>query len=757
MNLLDGLNSGQRTAVETTEGPLLVLAGAGTGKTRVITYRIAYLIQKGIPPENILGVTFTNKAADNMKERVRELLIRAGLGVADPWISTFHSFCARLLRKEAARLGLSRSFAIYDEDDQTAAVKLALDRLGAAEKGASVRPYLWAISHAKNHGITAREMAEKAAASSDPNAKLIARVYEAYEDVLRQTGSLDFDDLLLRAGQVLRESEEARATWTARFRYLLVDEFQDTNRPQYEVMRLLLGPERNVCVVGDEDQAIYSWRGADINILLRFTDNFPDAKVVRLEENYRSRQFILDAAAGVVKHNTQRLGKQLTATRGEGTLPRYYEARDARAEAEYVGGEIQRLQQEDSAQHIAVLYRANFQARAFEDAMQQFGLHYKVVGGFSFYQRAEVKDLLSYARLAMHTDDDVALLRVLNTPPRGIGAKTADTLKSLAKDRGVSLWTALEAVLAGSQSGLAPLRGFRELIEDFQKEVEVLDPAEFLDHVLDRTGYLDMLEQRDTAEDAGRAENLRELVNAVAEGAAQGETLTDFMDRAALVSAADSIDERAPVTLLTLHSAKGLEFDHVFLAGLEEGVFPHSRSMGSDDELEEERRLCYVGMTRARETLTLTRAVYRRIYGNERVEDSLPSRFLKEIPGELIESAPGSLADAGQTRRYEPDPEYSYSAGEFERRVRRITSAASPNTGYRRAAGAPGGGSGASRMPKAGSGGHPLIGVRVKHPTYGVGTIIGVDGDDDDRKLTVSFTDHGTKKLVERYANLVRA
>ncbi|HEV3219254.1 MAG TPA: 3'-5' exonuclease, partial [Candidatus Acidoferrales bacterium] len=343
------------------------------------------------------------------------------------------------------------------------------------------------------------------------------------------------------------------------------------------------------------------------------------------------------------------------------------------------------------------------------------------------------------------------------TPPRGIGAKTADTLKSLAKDRGVSLWTALEAVLAGSQSGLAPLRGFRELIEDFQKEVEVLDPAEFLDHVLDRTGYLDMLEQRDTAEDAGRAENLRELVNAVAEGAAQGETLTDFMDRAALVSAADSIDERAPVTLLTLHSAKGLEFDHVFLAGLEEGVFPHSRSMGSDDELEEERRLCYVGMTRARETLTLTRAVYRRIYGNERVEDSLPSRFLKEIPGELIESAPGSLADAGQTRRYEPDPEYSYSAGEFERRVRRITSAASPNTGYRRAAGAPGGGSGASRMPKAGSGGHPLIGVRVKHPTYGVGTIIGVDGDDDDRKLTVSFTDHGTKKLVERYANLVRA
>jgi DNA helicase-2/ATP-dependent DNA helicase PcrA len=757
MNLLDELNPGQRTAVETTEGPLLVLAGAGTGKTRVITYRIAHLIQKGVPAESILGVTFTNKAADNMKARVRDLLLRAGLGAADPWVSTFHSFCARLLRKEAPRLGLSRSFAIYDEDDQIVAVKLALDRLGAAEKGASVRPFVWQISSAKNRGITPRQMAEQAAAANDPNAKLAGRVYEAYEELLRQTGSLDFDDLLLRAAQVLRESQEARSYWQARFRYVLVDEFQDTNRPQYEVMRLLLGPERNICVVGDEDQAIYSWRGADINILLRFTDNFADAKVVRLEENYRSRQFILDAAAGVVSHNKQRLGKLLTATRGEGPLPRYYEARDARAEAEYVGGEIKRLQREDAALHIAVLYRANFQARAFEDAMQQFGLHYKVVGGFSFYQRAEVKDLLSYARLAMHTDDDVALLRVLNTPPRGIGAKTGDTLKSLAKDRGFSLWTALEAVLAGSQSGLAPLRGFHELIEDFKKEIESLDPADFLNHVLDRTGYLDMLEQRDTADDAGRAENLRELVNAVAEGAAQGETLTDFMDRAALVSSADSFDDRAPVTLLTLHSAKGLEFDHVFLVGLEEGVFPHSRSMGSDDELEEERRLCYVGMTRARETLTLTRAVYRRIYGNERVEDSLPSRFLKEIPGELIETNPGSLADAGQTRRYEPDPEYSYSAGEFERRVRRITTAAGAPARGQRSSSASGSAPGSSRTRKPTGGGHPLIGVRVKHPTYGVGTIIGVEGDEEDRKLTVSFIDHGTKKLVERYANLVRA
>jgi DNA helicase-2/ATP-dependent DNA helicase PcrA len=755
MNLTDDLNPSQLDAVQSTEGPLLVLAGAGTGKTRVIIHRIAYLIQQGVPPENILAVTFTNKAADQMKERVRDLLVRGGLSAAEPWVSTFHSFCARLLRREATRIGLSPDFSIYDENDQLATVKLALNRISTTEKGTSARFFLWQISYAKSHSISPLEMADAASGSGGQNATLPAEVYKTYQEILQQACALDFDDLLLKAAQVLRESEEARRVWQTRFQFLHVDEFQDTNRPQYEVLRLLLGPERNICVVGDEDQAIYSWRGADINILLRFSnEDFPGAKVVRLEENYRSRQRILDSAAAVVSHNVKRLGKLLVATRGKGQRPLFYEARDASAEAEYIAAEINRMTHQDSTLHFAVLYRANFQSLAFENVMLKLGLHYKVVGGFSFYEREEVKDVLSYVRLAMHPHDDVAFLRVLNTPPRGIGAKTVETLRSAAKDRGNSLWAALEAVLAESPASLAPLRSFLELMEELRKDLASLEPAPFLKQVLERTGYVDMLEQRDTPEDAARAENLRELVNAVEEGSAQGETLTDFLDRAALISDSDSFDERAQVTLMTLHAAKGLEFDHVFLAGLEEGVFPHSRSMDSDDEIEEERRLCYVGMTRAKETLTLTRAVYRRIYGNEKVEGSLPSRFLKEIPGELIETASGSLADAGETRRYEPDPEYSYSQGEFERRSRRFQGA---TTGRAPRSSSPSRGSGVSRSRATPGSGHPLIGVRVKHPTYGDGTIIAVDGEDEERRLTVSFQDHGTKKLVERYANLVKA
>ncbi len=753
MNLLDDLNVRQREAVLATQGPILVLAGAGTGKTRVITYRIAHLIQQGVPAEQILGVTFTNKAADQMKERVRSLLVRAGLSASDPWISTFHSFCARLLRREAPRLGLRRDFAIYDEDDQSAAIKISVQKLHMVERGADLRPFQNRISFAKNHGVSAEGMAAQASKTGDDQIRKTARVYQAYEEVLSQAGALDFDDLLLRAAQVLRDFPEARSNWQSRFRCVHVDEFQDTNRPQYELLRLLLGKEQNICAVGDEDQSIYSWRGADINIMLQFAEEFPGAQIIRLEENYRSRQRILDAAAGVVGHNQKRLGKQLTATRGEGSLPKYFEARDAKTEAEFVAGEILRLYRLDAAHHAAILYRANFQSRAMEDALRQFGVRYKIVGGFSFYQRAEIKDVLAYARLALNPDDGVALLRVLNMPARGIGAKTVEPIRAVANERKISIWAAIRAAIENNPAGQAPLRGFSEIIEALQQEVHILGPAEFVDRILEKTGYLEMLEQHETAEDAARVENLRELVNAVAESAEEGQTLIDVLDRTALVADSDTFDERAPVTLMTLHSAKGLEFEHVFLTGLEEGVFPHSRSMNSDDEIEEERRLCYVGMTRAKETLTLTRAVYRRIYGNERVEGSSPSRFLQEIPGELIETAAGSLAGAGETRRYESDPEYSYTADEFERRVKRI-----PASGER-APSAPRmartGGSSRTRTPAGG--GHPLIGVRVRHSTYGNGTIIGVEGDDDDRKLTVSFSDHGTKKLVERYANLVRA
>jgi DNA helicase-2/ATP-dependent DNA helicase PcrA len=563
-----------------------------------------------------------------------------------------------------------------------------------------------------------------------------------YEQILRQAGALDFDDLLLRAVAALREHDDVRAKWNERFHYVLVDEYQDTNAVQYELLRLLTAQRRNLCVVGDEDQSIYSWRGADMGNILRFAEDFPGAQVVRIEENYRSRQNILDAALAVVAHNARRLGKALHATRGQGSRLRYFEARDAAAEAEFVAGEIFQLQRRELEPHIAVLYRTNAQSRAFEEALRRLAIRYRVLGGFSFFQRAEVKDALAYLRLVLNPDDDIALLRVLNMPPRGIGAKTVDTLRATAEANDSSLWMAIEKSLAARPS--AALNGFRDLIAGLIQARDSAMPAELLEHILDRTGYLDLLEQRDTAEDTARAENLREMVNALAEATERGESLEDFLDHAALVSDADGYDERAPVSLMTLHSAKGLEFDHVFLAGMEDGLFPHNRSQGNVEELEEERRLCYVGMTRAKETLTLTRAVYRRIYGHELTEASDPSRFLREIPGELIVTAEGSLAEAGESRRYEPDPEYSFSQDEFRRRARRGSSPSERSFPRRMAA---------SRAPQA-KGGHPLLGKRVRHPTYGLGTIIGVDGEDDERKLTISFTDHGTKKLVERYANL---
>jgi DNA helicase-2/ATP-dependent DNA helicase PcrA len=749
MTLLDDLNPQQREAVLATEGPALVLAGAGTGKTRVITYRIAHLIQQGVPGGSILAVTFTNKAAEQMRERLQDLLNRTGDSAGDPWIATFHAFCARLLRREAPRLGLSRDFAIYDEDDQRAAVKLALGSLSADDsEDADDKPreVLSRISYWKNHGDTPEEAF--ASTADNPRARVSARAYEAYERVLRQSGALDFDDLLLRAADVLRRFDEARTYWRQRFRYLHVDEYQDTNRVQHNLLRLLAGDNPNLCVVGDEDQSIYRWRGADSGIILRFEQDYPGAKIFRIEQNYRSRQAILDAAAAVVAHNTGRIGKQLQATRGQGSNLVFYEARDAHAEAEWVADRLAQLQREDFSTHLAVIYRTNAQSRSFEESFRTRGWRYRLLGGFSFYQRAEVKDALAYVRLAMFPDDDVALLRVLNTPPRGIGKTTIEALQTAARGDGSSLWTAVcRTIDAGTGRALAPLRGFRMLIEDLRAKYAELPPHQFVAAVLELTGYLDMLRQRDTAEEQSRIENLRELVNAVAEGAERGETLSDFLDHASLVSGADSFDERATITLLTLHTAKGLEFDHVFLTGLEEGTFPHSRSLNDNDELEEERRLCYVGMTRARETLTLTRAVYRRTFGSERLQASLPSRFLAEIPGELLDTASGSLADAGETRRYEPDPEYSYSRDEFERRVRRTAPrTASRNQAPRAPSSTP------SRAKRGGS--NPLIGQLVRHPSYGLGTIIQVDGEDEDRKLTVSFASHGTKKLVERFANL---
>jgi DNA helicase-2/ATP-dependent DNA helicase PcrA len=752
LSLLDELNPEQRLAVETTDGPVLILAGAGTGKTRAITFRMASLIANGVPAEAILAVTFTNKAAEEMRNRVSDLLLRAGIPPAQPWLSTFHSLCARLLRREAAAAGLPRDFAIYDDDDQLAAVKLAMTKLQIQDDNLTPRNVLSRISHAKSHGQTADQLRAEA---FDQDGRRTADIFAAYEKLLHDSKALDFDDLLLRLARLLRESTTTREKWQARFQYIHVDEYQDTNRVQYDLMRLLTGPKQNVCVVGDEDQSIYRWRGADVSILLSFSRDFPAARIVKLERNYRSTQNILDAAGAVVANNPERLGKSLSAEKGPGGNLKYFEGRDAQAEAEFVAGELERILNDDSDQTCAVEYRTNSQSRAFEEVFRRRGLRYKLVGGFSFYNRAEVKDALAYVRLAMHPEDDISLLRVLNVPPRGIGKTTVDTLRESARVDGTPLWAAIEKFVSGASAGRAvtPLRAFQELIHKLQDALATKEPADFLHVVLEESGYMGMLKDRNTPEDVARMENLEELTRAVAESMEAGETFTDFLDAAALVSDADQFEGKPGVTLITLHSTKGLEFDHVFLTGMEEGICPHSRAITEEKGIEEERRLVYVGMTRARQSLTLTRSVYRRIFGNEQqLRASLPSRFLAEIPSELVETVRGSLAEIGETRRYEPDPEYSYSPEEFLRRVRGEPKQA--QTSPRRQPTQP-----SFRRPAAKSGGDasPMLGRKVRHPSFGVGTIVGVEGDDEDRRVSVSFPGRGTKKFIERYAQLEQA
>ena len=729
----------------------MILAGAGTGKTRAITYRIANLIAKGVPAESILAVTFTNKAAEEMRNRVTNLLLRAGVPPGQPWVSTFHSLCARVLRREAPAAGLPRDFTIYDDDDQVAAVKLAMAKLRIEADDLTPRNVLSRISYAKNHGQTPEQVRAEAFSR---DGRQTADIYSAYEEVLEDSSALDFDDLLLRSRRMLRESPAVRGKWQARFQYLHVDEYQDTNRVQYELVQLLTGPKQNICVVGDEDQSIYAWRGADVSILLSFSRDFPTARIVKLERNYRSTQTILDAAGAVVANNPERLGKSLKAEKSAGVNLKFFEGRDPQAEAEYVAGELQRLLNADSDQTCAVEYRTNSQSRAFEEVFRRQGLRYKLVGGFSFYHRAEVKDALAYVRLAMHPEDDISLLRVLNLPPRGIGKTTVDALREIARNDGTALWNAIEKTVSGGVTAraVAPLRAFQKLVRTLQEALSTKEPAEFVHVVLEESGYMDMLKDRNTPEDVARMENLEELTRAVAESMEAGETFTDFLDAASLVSDADQYDGKPGVTLITLHSTKGLEFDHVFLTGMEEGICPHSRSINEDKGIEEERRLVYVGMTRARKSLTLTRAVYRRIFGNEQqLRASQPSRFLSEIPSELVETVPGSLAEIGEKRRYEPDPEYSYSPEEFLRRVRREQRPMAPT---RRATGANSFGRAAAKRP---GDANPMLGRRVRHPSYGVGTIVGVEGDDEDRRVSVSFPGRGTKKFIERYAQLEQA
>ncbi len=739
-NLLDQLDPRQREAVTTTEGPVLVLAGAGSGKTRVITYRIAYLIEQGLArPEEILAVTFTNKAAEEMRQRV-ERLLPGGLPTA-PMTSTFHSFCARLLRREAPTLGWKRDFSIYDTDDQQRLVRSILKEFGEDDRAWVARGVLERISRSKTAGRSPDDWQ----LSANPQERRHAPVFARYRQALRTAQALDFDDLLLEAARLLSEHPEARSRWQRRFRYLLVDEYQDTNRVQYELVRRLAprpadDAERpNVCVVGDEDQSIYAWRGADYGNILRFEQDFPGARLILLEQNYRSTQPILDAATAVISHNSSRKGKVLWSERKEGTKVRLYEAQDAEQEAQFVAEKIWHYQRHNPQQRIAVLYRTNAQSRLYEEVLRRLDVAYRVVGGFSFYKRLEIRHLLAYLRVARNTSDEQSLLLILNVPPRGIGAVTAQGLRREASERATPLWEALDV------SPNEKLKKFRALIVSLQEELGRKPLPEVLEFALRETGYECWLAEQNTPEAEGRLENLHELIAAARESAERGETLTEFLDRAALVSDSDDYDAAAPITLMTLHSAKGTEFDLVFLVGMEEGLFPHSRSLDSEAEIEEERRLCYVGLTRAKNDLYLTRALARRSWAGTEAETNEPSRFLEEIPEELLErdtSEKTPAAAAPGEWRYEPVESAGSQARRSGRaswpRRRRSEDDLTPRPPRRR------------RDPD-----YPT-GCEVRHATFGAGTVVAVDGAGTDKKIVVQFTGYGRKTLMERYAGLER-
>ena len=959
--LLDNMNPQQREAILAVDGPVLLLAGAGSGKTRVITHRIAYLIEeRGVAPDAILAVTFTNKAASEMAERVEKILGHTSL--ARPQLSTFHSFCVRVLRRdiEAMRTnntGLTRTFAIYDEADQQAVMKAALKRLAMDDKQLKPRVALGRISWAKNHMIDPQEYF---LASKNPMEERIAHLYEIYRKELLKANALDFDDLLLETVRLLKVAPEVRERYNRRYKYLLIDEYQDTNRPQYELMKLLSGPAHNVCVVGDEDQSIYSWRGADIRNILEFEKDFPEVRTIRLEQNYRSTQIILEGASAVVANNTQRKGKTLFTTREGGSLIGTYEAPDGENEALFIADRIHRYLREagqsEDLPRCAVLYRTNSQSRLVEEALRRYQVQYHMVGGFSFYERAEVKDLLSYMKLVQNPHDSIALGRVVNSPARGIGKTTLETLERIALTAGTSTW---DAIVRAREEQLLPARAltalgnFRRLIldarammgpdfaaalaasaapadeaaaefvtandtdnasdfdpETFVAESEVEAPAEaerdtsfdtsfnfgfdfgpteelstiapenaadsdaahgidaafdtaidttkfnpfapvalkentpsrreqfaaqgnvaaaeksaepaasegfrkpgeaatlpeLIKFLNDRSGYIRALEEEATPESFSRIENLKELANAAQDAQERGETLTEFLDHAALVSDADQYSAEARVTLMTLHAAKGLEFPLVFMAGMEEGLFPSARTLTDPGGLEEERRLCYVGMTRAMDTLVMTRARYRRRYGSDMPEASIPSRFLEEVPSRLVEdlgSPPprpqfsGSAyatpypqwgrtqrGSAGEDAGYE-SRHYSY---EDEDQTAQTAQSTHPSAGSRAGSTkfsttrvAPGSRP-VARTPSA-SGSVDNIasffagrgqkfsrpkpdipeptgrtglrrGSRVRHPKYGEGTVFLREGDGDDAKITVQFEGHGVKKLVEKFAQL---
>jgi DNA helicase-2/ATP-dependent DNA helicase PcrA len=756
MDFLSKLNPEQREAVLHREGPLLILAGAGSGKTRVITFRIAYLIGDGhAEPGQVLAVTFTNKAADEMRERVEALIGSDCNGI---WLSTFHALCARLLRREAPKIGLSRDFVIYDSSDQAAVVKQVMRELNIDDKFLPPRLALSIISQARNR----MQGPEALRGTHNLREEQTARVFEKYVAALRDANALDFDDLLLKTVELFESSEQVREFYARKFRYVMIDEYQDTNRPQYLLIRRLAEVHRTLAVVGDPDQSIYKWRGADLRNILDFEQDFPEARIVRLEQNYRSTQVILDAATAVITQNLNRKDKRLWTDRKGGAPLVYFRGNDDIEEADFIVRTITQTRAADVDSLMAVLYRINAQSRVIEDSLMRERIPYKIVGGVRFYERKEIKDALAFLKLVINPHDDVSLRRVINVPARGIGKGLMDSLQAIDPNEVLadappllaaglqeissarSLWAKLVYAVDETRlpaRAVASLRVFRDLIANLAEVARHDSVSITLGKVLDQTGYLKYLRDENSEEANERVENLMELVSAAREYETREAepSLGGFVDRLSLLSEADeeSGTRSARVWLMTMHAAKGLEFPVVVIAGLEEGLFPHSRASADQDDIEEERRLCYVGMTRAQSRLILTGAARRRVFGEYQATE--PSRFLDEIPAHLMERIAPTYASPYQSAF--AHSHYEFRTNPYGRKGRGGGRVRETEPAYAY-----------EDEDQSLFGVRP--GMRVRHAQFGVGNVMAVEEHNDDQKITVRFNTVGVKKLLGKYAKL---
>ncbi|MFD1708215.1 DNA helicase PcrA [Siminovitchia sediminis] len=723
-NLLEGLNKEQKEAVKTTEGPLLIMAGAGSGKTRVLTHRVAYLIlEKGINPYNILAITFTNKAAREMKDRIGKII---GSDARDVWISTFHSMCVRILRRDIDRLGYNRNFSILDTTDQLSVIKGVLKDKNIDSKKFDPRAILGSISNKKNELITAEEYAKDASGFYD---KVISEVYTEYQRRLRRNHSLDFDDLIMVTIQLFKRVPEVLEFYQRKFQYIHVDEYQDTNRAQYMLVKMIAERFENLCVVGDSDQSIYRWRGADIANILSFEKDYPNAKVILLEQNYRSTKKILEAANEVIKNNLNRKPKKLWTDNDHGEKIKYYRADGEKTEAEFVARQIKDLTESGKRDRsdIAILYRTNAQSRALEEVLMKSNIPYNIVGGTKFYDRKEIKDLLAYLRLIANPDDDISLQRIINVPKRGIGAASMERIAAYANEQDTSMFDALKVIdfIGVSPRVANSASAFYEMIHNFEQMQEYLSVTELVEEVIDKSGYRDMLKAEKTLEAESRLENIEEFLSVTKsfEDGSDDKSLVAFLTDLALIADIDQLNEsddgNDAVTLMTLHSAKGLEFPVVFLIGMEEGIFPHNRSLVDEDEMEEERRLAYVGITRAEEELYMTNAHMRTLYG--RTNMNPVSRFIDEIPDELVEEV-------------EREPSASFTFG-FRNKQPASRPASRPVP--------------ASDTDQA----DWKVGDKAEHKKWGTGTVVSIKKDGGSVELDIAFpSPTGIKRLLADFA-----